>query len=199
MEDDAFVPVPGDAVVYDWEDDGRGDNTGYPDHVGLVEAVSGGVITVIEGNMGAGRMVSRRLNVDGKYIRGFICPDYAALARDPAPSSGDRAEKTVAALAAEVIAGRWGNGADRGLHRPPGRHPHRRRPALRHHRGPPGRRQRHQKPGPHLRRPEADGPALSRPALGRETIPHGSARGLMPLIPPERKTVRPMGRTVFLL
>lgn len=114
VEDDAFVPVPGDAVVYDWEDDGRGDNTGYPDHVGLVEAVSGGVITVIEGNMGAGRMASRRrLNVDGKYIRGFICPDYAALARDPAPSSGDRAEKTVAELAAEVIAGRWGNGADR--------------------------------------------------------------------------------------
>ena len=107
-EDDACIPAPGDAVVYDWEDGpdyAASDNTGYPDHVGLAEQVNGGTITVIEGNMGAGHLVGRRsLPVGGRYIRGFIRPDYAALAS---------AEKTVAELAAEVIAGRWGNGADR--------------------------------------------------------------------------------------
>ena len=123
VEDDAFTPKPGDAVVYDWEDDGRGDNAGYPDHVGLVEAVGGGVITVIEGNMGAGHLVSRRrLGVNGRYIRGFICPDYASLASEDDPSlppGGKVAaeqpdeEKSILELASEVIAGRWGNGAER--------------------------------------------------------------------------------------
>ncbi len=125
-EEDAFVPSPGDAVVYDWQDDGRGDNRGYPDHVGLVEKVSGGVISVIEGNMGAGHLVGRRaLSVDGKYIRGFVRPDYKSLADgdgsgdDPSlPLEGKVAaqqpdEVTLTALAREVIAGKWGNGADR--------------------------------------------------------------------------------------
>ena len=106
VEDDACVPAPGDAVVYDWQDDGRGDNLGSPDHVGIVESVSGGQLSVLEGNMGAGHLVSRRrLSVNGRYIRGFICPDYASLAEEPS--------KTVAELAAEVIVGRWGNGAER--------------------------------------------------------------------------------------
>ena len=108
VERDGYVPRCGDAIVYDWQDSGAGDNTGYPDHVGLVESAAGGVITVIEGNMGAGHMVGRRtLAVDGKYIRGFICPDYAALA-GPEPDGA-----SLTALAREVIAGRWGNGADR--------------------------------------------------------------------------------------
>ena len=120
-ENDAFVPAPGDAVVYDWQDDGRGDNRGRGDHVGLVESVTGGVISVIEGNMGAGHMVGRRsLAVDGRYIRGFIRPDYKSLA-DAAPSlplegkvpPQGADEVSLTALAREVMAGKWGNGADR--------------------------------------------------------------------------------------
>ena len=104
VEDDGFVPSPGDAVVYDWQDDGKGDNRGRPDHVGRVESVSGGAISVLEGNMGAGHMVGRRaLAVDGRYIRGYIRPDYKSLADKP----------DLTAIAREVIAGKWGNGADR--------------------------------------------------------------------------------------
>lgn len=91
VENDAFVPAPGDAIVYDWEDDGSGDDRGSGDHVGLVERVSGGVITVIEGNMGAGHIVGRRsVPVNGRYIRGFICPAYGALADKTEESAAQR-------------------------------------------------------------------------------------------------------------
>lgn len=87
VEDDAYVPKPGDAVVYDWQDDGKGDNKGYPDHVGIVEAVRGNTISVLEGNMTPGGYVGRRLlTVNGKYIRGFITPNYAKLAT-PEPTA----------------------------------------------------------------------------------------------------------------
>lgn len=83
VEKDSYVPRIGDAVLYDWQDSGLGDNQGAPDHVGLVcEAPSPlGYFTVREGNMSGGRVGTRILNVDGQYIRGFIAPDYAALAK----------------------------------------------------------------------------------------------------------------------
>ena len=28
QENDAYVPSPGDAILYDWQDNGIGDNTG---------------------------------------------------------------------------------------------------------------------------------------------------------------------------
>ena len=76
-ENDARVPRPGDIVFYDWDDSGKGDNTGWPDHVGIVEKVSGSTITVIEGNKG--NAVGRRnLQVNGKYIRGYGIPKYSS-------------------------------------------------------------------------------------------------------------------------
>ena len=50
QENDAYKPSAGDVIFYDWDDSGSGDNTGWPDHVGIVEKVSGNTITVIEGN-----------------------------------------------------------------------------------------------------------------------------------------------------
>ena len=38
VENDAYLPSPGDVIFYDWQDSGSGDNTGWPDHVGIVEA-----------------------------------------------------------------------------------------------------------------------------------------------------------------
>lgn len=74
-EDDGHVPHLGDVIFYDWQDNGRGDNKGSSDHVGIVEKVENGKITVIEGNKNDS--VSRRvLNVNGRYIRGFGCPAY---------------------------------------------------------------------------------------------------------------------------
>lgn len=75
-ENDAYVPLPGDIMMYDWDDAGSGDNTNNPDHVGIVEKVSGNTITVIEGNFD--NAVKRRsVLVNGKYIRGYIVPKYA--------------------------------------------------------------------------------------------------------------------------
>lgn len=78
-ESDAYVPEEGDLIMYDWDDSGSGDNTGAPEHVGMVETVENGKITVIEGN--ASDMVKRRtLAVNGRYIRGYCLPDYASKA-----------------------------------------------------------------------------------------------------------------------
>ena len=49
-ENDAYRPEPGDIIMYDWQDTGKGDNTGGADHVGIVEKVVGNTITIIEGN-----------------------------------------------------------------------------------------------------------------------------------------------------
>lgn len=74
-EDDARTPNPGDLMFYDWEDSGVGDNKGGADHVGIVEKVSNGKITIIEGNY-KNAVTRRVLSVNGKYIRGYGVPKY---------------------------------------------------------------------------------------------------------------------------
>lgn len=90
QENDAYIPKPGDEVLYDWEDGANyatTDNKGTPDHVGMVEAVSGTTIKVIEGNMSGGVVGRRDLKVNGRYIRGFICPNYASKATEQEPDA----------------------------------------------------------------------------------------------------------------
>lgn len=90
VENDAYVPKPGDIMLYDWEDSGKGDNTGYPNHIGIVEKVENGKITVIEGNYS--NAVKRRvLAVNGKYIRGYAVPKYDP---EPATESENKTENT---------------------------------------------------------------------------------------------------------
>lgn len=81
-ESDTYKPEPGDLVLYDWQDSGTGDNTGTPDHIGIVEDVTGGYISVIEGNYND-RVQRRALAVGGRFIRGFICPKYTDSASKP--------------------------------------------------------------------------------------------------------------------
>ena len=77
QEKDSHIPLPGDVIFYDWQDSGKGDNTGWSDHVGIVEKVSGNKISVIEGNYN--NKVGRRLiDINGKYIRGYGIPNYGA-------------------------------------------------------------------------------------------------------------------------
>lgn len=77
VENDAHTPKAGDIIFYDWDDNGNGDCTGWPEHVGYVEKVSGNTITVIEGNYN--NAVKRRtLTVNGKNIRGYGVPKYDA-------------------------------------------------------------------------------------------------------------------------
>ena len=75
IEDDAYVPEPGDLIFYDWQDSGKGDNKGWPDHVGIVEKVAGSIITVIEGNY-KNAVSYRAIGVNARNIRGYACPKY---------------------------------------------------------------------------------------------------------------------------
>ena len=74
-EKDSYKPEEGDWILYDWDDSGKGDNKGGPDHVGLVEKVSKGNIKVIEGNKNKA-VGERIIPLNGKYIRGFVTPKY---------------------------------------------------------------------------------------------------------------------------
>lgn len=101
IEDGRITPQPGDIIVYNW-DDATQPNDGYSDHIGYVEAVSGGTITAIEGNKG--EAVGRRtIPVGWGYIRGFARPKYAS-------SGSSTTKKSVTEVAKEVLAGAWGNG-----------------------------------------------------------------------------------------
>jgi hypothetical protein len=86
QEKDNYVPKTGDKVLYDWDDNGKGDCNGAPEHVGTVVSVKDGTIDVIEGNIGAGVMGHRKIAVNGRYIRGFITPDFAKLATKEKPT-----------------------------------------------------------------------------------------------------------------
>lgn len=85
-ENDAKVPEPGDYIYYDWDDNGAGDCTGYPEHVGIVESVNGNSFVVIEGNK-SNAVGRRTMQVNGRYIRGYGVPDFDSKAtKDPAPA-----------------------------------------------------------------------------------------------------------------
>ena len=88
MERDDYVPLPGDIIFYDWQDSGKGNNVGAPDHVGVVEKVADGVIAVIEGNYhdAVGR---RNIKVNARYIRGYGLPDYASMVSNSVINVGD--------------------------------------------------------------------------------------------------------------
>lgn len=107
VENDAYVPSPGDYIFYDWDDGGAGDNQGDSDHVGIVEKVANGKITVIEGNY-SNSVKRRTLAVNGKYIRGYGVPKYDA---EKQPES--KPEKSIDELARDVINGKYGNGDER--------------------------------------------------------------------------------------
>lgn len=78
-ENDTYTPDLGDVIFYDWDDDGKGDCTGAPEHVGLVVSVRGTTMKIIEGNKG-NAVAYRTMQVNGKYIRGYGLPDYAGKA-----------------------------------------------------------------------------------------------------------------------
>lgn len=109
VEADNFVPKKGDWILYDWDDSGTGDNHGGPDHVGTVVKVSGSKIYVIEGNYSRS-VQEREIRVNGRYIRGYVTPNYAAMAT-PAPKP--KKKKAISTIAREVIAGKWGTGSAR--------------------------------------------------------------------------------------
>lgn len=76
-ESDKYEPDPGDWILYDWDDTGYGDNKNSADHVGIVRYVRGNAIHVVECNKGASGQVGERIiAINGRYIRGFVAPEY---------------------------------------------------------------------------------------------------------------------------
>ncbi|MBE5956352.1 MAG: CHAP domain-containing protein [Lachnospiraceae bacterium] len=73
-EDGTITPKPGYIIVYNWND-GTQPNDGWADHIGVVEEVKNGQITVIEGNRGQA-VSDRVISVGNGYIRGYAIPDY---------------------------------------------------------------------------------------------------------------------------
>ena len=71
VEDDSYIPSPGDVIFYNWDDNGSGDTTGSADHVGIVESVTNGVIKVIEGNLD-GKVAYRNIKVNATLNVGSL-------------------------------------------------------------------------------------------------------------------------------
>lgn len=101
VENDAYVPSPGDYIFYDWQDGANyatTDNTGAADHVGIVVSCDGKTIKVIEGNM-SDAVGYRNLAVNGRYIRGFGVPRYGSK------STGSTASTTTSTPTASTATG----------------------------------------------------------------------------------------------
>lgn len=102
IEDGTITPIPGDIIVYNWDDTTQ-PNDGYSDHIGYVDSVSGGQIKCIEGNKGES-VAYRNIPVGWGCIRGFARPKYSS------GGSSSTTKKSVTEVAKEVLAGVWGNG-----------------------------------------------------------------------------------------
>lgn len=108
-ESDTFIPQIGDAILYDWQDGtdfATTDNTGWPDHVGIVTYVNkeSGYMVVTEGNY-SDAVKKRTININGRYIRGYITPKFSI---DGLEVQHPTYVKSVDDLAHEVIVGQWG-------------------------------------------------------------------------------------------
>ena len=75
IEDGTITPKPGYIICYNWDQCGQ-PNDGYSDHIGIVESVKDGMITIIEGNYNDA-VQRRQIKVGWGYIRGYAAPKYA--------------------------------------------------------------------------------------------------------------------------
>ena len=101
-------PKPGDQIFF-------GSSTSNVSHTGIVEKVDSSKVYTTEGNT-SNQVARRTYALTDKTIVGYGRPAYDAESGTGTPSTGSTgttAKKTVDELAAEVIAGKWGNGADR--------------------------------------------------------------------------------------
>ncbi|MEG0296606.1 MAG: SH3 domain-containing protein [Clostridium sp.] len=78
-ENGSITPKRGDIITFNWDDNSQ-PNDGSADHIGIVESVSNGKITTIEGNTKGGTSTSavrrRTISVGYGNIRGYATPKY---------------------------------------------------------------------------------------------------------------------------
>ena len=107
IENDAHKPKIADQVIYGWDAPKTGDAPGkyYHDHVGTVVSVGKDTFTVVEGNAGSPSQVRKLTrDVDFRYISGFICPDFKALAKKLTPAKTTEKKETVKPAAQKPVA-----------------------------------------------------------------------------------------------
>ena len=75
IENDSYLPLPGDIIYYDWDVRTLGNSTGWSDHVGIVVGTGMGFIKVIEGNKDDAVGYRYILRWDPR-IRGYGVPEY---------------------------------------------------------------------------------------------------------------------------
>lgn len=76
VEDDSHIPQIADWVLYNWDAQPQGDDLGAPDHIGIVISVEEDSIALVEGNYD-NAVKLRRIAVDERRIRGFVCPKFS--------------------------------------------------------------------------------------------------------------------------
>ena len=112
IENENYTPKIGDIVFYDWQDNGKGDNKGTADHVGIVADVSLETFMVIEGNY-QNAVKERVMQINGRYLRGFATPNYDVSKGSEKVADVSETSDAIKKLAYEVIKGKWGNGSER--------------------------------------------------------------------------------------
>lgn len=98
VENDAYVPEAGDLIIYNWDDNGKGDCTRGAYHVGMIISVDkkGRTFKVIEGNKGEpGKVGTRKMSINGRYIRGFGHLKYQGESSNSSSSGSSGGTKTI--------------------------------------------------------------------------------------------------------
>lgn len=75
VEDDDYLPLPGDIIYYCVKNTGLGDCQDWSDHVGIVVGTCDDSIKVIEGNY-KDEVAYRYIQRNDPIIRGYATPDY---------------------------------------------------------------------------------------------------------------------------
>lgn len=99
VEDDDYIPSPGDFVFYCWEAEEEGDCKQSADHVGIVVEVDAenGMMKVVDGNTN-NQVAYRNSRINGWKIRGYGVPKYeyyihANTAEETEPAVCDRGDE----------------------------------------------------------------------------------------------------------
>lgn len=99
--ENTYLPLPGDIVIFRWDHL----RTGWAQHIGLVESVSGNNINTIEGNAiinGVSQVARRSYHKYSSTIQGYARPRYGFVTSNRG--------LPIQEVAREVIQGKWGNG-----------------------------------------------------------------------------------------
>lgn len=99
----------GNFIIYDWNDGinyAKYDDKDSPEHIGMIYEVHDTYVMVIEGNMGRPSHVgTRKVYINGRYIRGICAPDYASMVGKVVKNKISTPVSTIETL---TVDGSWG-------------------------------------------------------------------------------------------